>query len=1212
MAWGKNRRSSSASSSSASSSSRPSSSAARGGRRRPPGEPTEQDIARSIQQSAVRVRVALQLGAVEGEAGPLRGLLAEFEQLFEARRGHTVTQRHDVRVELLECGLNSWQHLVELQRVLAGLKRPTDRGEEGKVMTKTMLKRDPKYDEWTLSLGFARPSEDALWRFASSLMLRLKSCGVPSRVLLAARRLMVVLETAFVEWGNTEIDKYQWEGEHVLGQVVVEVPGEQREEIQRVFLPPVLAVTGDPRSGLRYPDLEPLVDNMLRGSADARKPVVVILRGIPGSGKSTIGREIEAICRHRGVSYTACSADFFFETQRGYLFDVKKLGAAHSKCKGDFTRAIQEGTPRNSGDGKQRRPHQHVVLVDNTSTQRWEYEPYEAIARSHGSRVHIVEMKCADALMAFRMGQRNSHGVPPDKVVSMFMRWEEDPRAHCFTPQFEHTRLTANPLSDGDVGGLTYLGLFLDDDSQQKLLTKIPPAHPNRLADHVTLFYRPNNQYTRDAELGAPFTIRGVEIVQNEGVQTLRVELDERLPWQIRNKIPHITLSTVDGVSASYSNDLLECTSAKRTMLNPPIECTGHLGAALFIQNQRVITTSPPFAGDVNSCSKNTSEVNPSRANGEKEQLPDKSAAATSRLFVLYVNEGDLMSDTEEDTTKLLWRAQILHHMGAKFKARRLLCVQRSQVSSPSSLTTILSSIQDRFLLSSTNVFDDVTMLQQPSSVQGFEKALNEYVAAAGFGPINQLTLMTSVEESMQWSLCKMKCLQGASLSVVHFGHPGNAMKAMSALSPDCSTIPSALDLLGINIQEESRSAIFGGMSVVNDVWARVLGSDDRQAVQRIDTTLPGLTSIVVELCLMLPSGTASSEVEVLEMKLLSALESTPSVDRVVRSCVPGQFYFSLCTASIYAPEFCVRMAIESQGSKNAARNTIAQFTFCECQLRTSREACDVEAYSVLVALLRAILLGRCSKFLPSQCRSSSLINLASERLVLRYLDSIDDVDGRPTANDVTSGRIIFALYGMLRYLSMLSSGELAAAFGDPLLVLQGNENAQTTWSQAMDIIMQNCIAVMASHRCVGECLTTAIQLNPNDHLRVVVALMKPDITEAACASPTRTYIEVPSRSTWSPLHSLACCDKLRNAAAMVLPQDDDDYNGDSPEFFSCAPSLVARRVDVTASSLDLLRNVLNKLHALEAAAGHDSEGALCSDYYVIRGAETDEEVLIA
>lgn len=121
------------------------------------------------------------------------------------------------------------------------------------------------------------------------------------------------------------------------------------------------------------------------------------------------------------------------------------------------------------------------------------------------------------------------------------------------------------------------------------------------------------------------------------------------------------------------------------------------------------------------------------------------------------------------------------------------------------------------------------------------------------------------------------------------------------------------------------------------------------------------------------------------------------------------------------------------------------------------------------------------------------------------------------------------------------------------------------------------------------------------------MSLMKPDINGANDATLVRSYIEVPSRSTWSQLHSLAGCDKLRHAAAMVLHQDDsDECNGDSPEFFFCAPSLVARRVDVTASSLAGLHKIIAKLRALEA---EDSDGAPHFGEFVLRRAETDEEL---
>ncbi|GMF49363.1 unnamed protein product [Phytophthora fragariaefolia] len=766
------------------------------------------------------------------------------------------------------------------------------------------------------------------------------------------------------------------------------------------------------------------------------------------------------------------------------------------------------------------------------------------------------------------MGQRNSHGVPPDKVVSMFMRWEEDSRARSFTPQFEHARLTANPLSDGEVGGLTYLGLFLDDDAQQKLLGEIPLIHPNKLADHVTLYYRPNKQYARDMELGASFTIRGVEVVYDERGQTLRVELDDQLLLLVRNKIPHITMSMIDGVSASYSNELLESTTATRTIINPPIAMTVRAGAALFVQNQRVITTSSPFAD-------------------EKKSFGNRATPVCSNLFVLYVNGSEIMNYNGEDTTKLLWRTQVQHHMGCQAGSRRVLCVQKAQTSSSPSLSFVLEKLQDQFLLDPTNSFDDVIEI---SLFHEFGAAISKYLDR--LDTIKRVTVVTTVDAltdtteeaaTMQWAL------QDTSLSVIHIGCEGTVMQTIVPLAPACSTILTVLDLMGVSTDEESRSGILAGIRALDDAWASVLGTDDRQAAQRIDTTLAGLRSQAVELCLMLPSNVAPSDVVELQTKLLSALESSQSVRCVVSSCVPGQCYFSMSDSSTNPPVFCVRMITQPNGS---VETVAAQLQFCESQLRASREVCEIEVYTVLTALLRAILSGRCGSLLPSECRLSSLVNLVAERLVLRYLSSICGVDALPTAEDTTSGRIISALYDLLTDLSTLSLEDWTAAFGDSLLSLQGNAPAQQKWGQAMAEVVQDCKSVLASYRCVGDGWKEN-PLSAHDHLRVLLSLTKAETKAASGATPVRAVVEVSSRSTWSQVHALACCDKLMHAAAMVLPQDDD------AGFFFCAPSLVSRRINATASSLAVLRAVSEKLRALEA------DDALP---FVLRRAETDAE----
>ncbi|TDH73968.1 hypothetical protein CCR75_002625 [Bremia lactucae] len=1144
----------------------------------PPSNLNDAEIARKVQQSAVRVRVLLQLDSVRDEKKTLRDVLAEFEHRLEAQRINGVTERHELRVDLLECGLNSWQDLVELQRVIMGLKRPAERGEEQQLTARAMLSSQVP-DELTLSLWFDKDSIGTVWKFTSSLMLKLRSCGILSKGLLPPRRMMVNLAVTRMELKQLEYEAFQWEGKQSWSQIVVELISREKEEIQRAFLP---YIAPNLSAQLHYTELASILDGMLTRETDNWKPIVIIMRGIPGSGKSTLRREVENICRNLGVKFTACSADFWFETPRGYRFDGAKLKAAHNSCRDQFSSALAGDCQ--TSDGRQ----QHVVFVDNTNTQRWEYKEYESIAKSSGSQVYIFEMKCVDHLMAYRMGRRNSHGVPQDKVVSMFMRWEEDRRARYFTPRFEYPSLTRNPLSDGIAGKILYLGLFLDDASQQKLLAQIPLVHSRKFADHVTLFYRPNKMYTRFAELGAPFCIRGVEVVQDESGQALRVDLDF-LSIPVRNKIPHITLSTRNGVNAVYSNDLLESGKAQRKKCTPPLEITTRVGAAIVIQNRQMIITSSLF--DVNTKCCHKSVLNPSQDNTGVS--PEHVVASISRLFILYVAESDLVNGNEDTLTKLLRRAQLVNHIGSRCDTLRLLCIQKSQVSSPLLNSVMLSRMQNWFCIFSSHIFDDMVVLPQPPSCQSLEKAIDEYVITAGHESFKKVTLMTSVKESEEWPLSKMKSLFcEASFSLVHVRDQADHFQSLIT----CQTILSALDLLGTNIQEDVQSTISAGMKAINEACAHVFGKIDDKELLRIDTALPALNSSVIEVAVLLPSGVASSETEAYKIKMMRALNDIPSIHHVVGSNLPNQVYFSLCSALSNAPHFCVMMEWHGR---------TAQMLFVERQLVTSRAACDIEAYSVLCGMLRPVLWTQCTMDLRSVCRRSSLINLISERLVVYYLDSFSEGrDGRPTADDATSGRIVITFYDMISYLSKLESDQWAAVFDTSLEKLQGNDEAQLMWRNAMTSMMRNCVAILASHRCLSGETISSSQFDFKSHLSALVALMKTDAAEATHGSLERAYIKVLTPS-WSPLHSLAYCDKLRNAASMALSQADD---ANSPGFFSCASSLVSRRLDVTCSSRDHLRIVMEKVKEVEAALGADCDGGVHAEHVICRS-DADEEV---
>ena len=122
---------------------------------------------------------------------------------------------------------------------------------------------------------------------------------------------------------------------------------------------------------------------------------MIILRGIPGSGKSTLVRE-------RWPSAYVCSTDHFFDKDGEYKFDVTKLGEAHGSCMRRFIEGVQAGIV---GE----------VVVDNTNTGLAEIAPYVAVAQAYGRDVSIVQIE-ADVETCIARG---THGVPAETVRRM-------------------------------------------------------------------------------------------------------------------------------------------------------------------------------------------------------------------------------------------------------------------------------------------------------------------------------------------------------------------------------------------------------------------------------------------------------------------------------------------------------------------------------------------------------------------------------------------------------------------------------------------------------------------------------------------------------------------------------------------------------------------------------------------------------------------------
>lgn len=138
---------------------------------------------------------------------------------------------------------------------------------------------------------------------------------------------------------------------------------------------------------------------------DSGQSVLVLMRGLPGSGKTTLAQKI---CG-RGV---VLSADHFFCQGGKYNFDKSRLSEAHEWNKGKAKKFIQEG----------RSP----IIIDNTNVEMWEMMPYVALALRAKYHVCVLEPDTPWKFDSRQLTQKNMHGVPRRTIDSMLERYDRN------------------------------------------------------------------------------------------------------------------------------------------------------------------------------------------------------------------------------------------------------------------------------------------------------------------------------------------------------------------------------------------------------------------------------------------------------------------------------------------------------------------------------------------------------------------------------------------------------------------------------------------------------------------------------------------------------------------------------------------------------------------------------------------------------------------
>lgn len=136
------------------------------------------------------------------------------------------------------------------------------------------------------------------------------------------------------------------------------------------------------------------------------KKTLYIIRGLPGSGKSTLGENLADTymdySKFGGVKHYSYAADDWFTDREGnYNFVPSELPQAHEDCRARVLGAMLSGAEK--------------IAVCNTFTQAWEAEPYFKLCELHGYTPVVLECQS-------QFG--NVHDVPQESINAMADRWD--------------------------------------------------------------------------------------------------------------------------------------------------------------------------------------------------------------------------------------------------------------------------------------------------------------------------------------------------------------------------------------------------------------------------------------------------------------------------------------------------------------------------------------------------------------------------------------------------------------------------------------------------------------------------------------------------------------------------------------------------------------------------------------------------------------------
>jgi predicted kinase len=263
---------------------------------------------------------------------------------------------------------------------------------------------------------------------------------------------------------------------------------------------------------------------------------LIVMRGIPGSGKSTKAKSLAGQGKiHSTDDLIEKSGDYreFFAKMIA-SGDFSSLGRMHSQNLKDAIASMKAGVS--------------PVIIDNTNIKHNEPKSYVVAALEMGfadNNIKFVDIGTA-GLEAKHLADRNTHGVPLEKIEAMIASHTSQ------GPLTLKSVLGSKDMYKSSSSDVLYSCVLLDNGSKNRLLDRFAldiPTDWKIFAHHMTI----NLGELKDkTDLGKEVILRVTKLGLSDMAMAVEVE-----GYPTKNAIPHVTLAVnPDGGKPVMSNDI--------------------------------------------------------------------------------------------------------------------------------------------------------------------------------------------------------------------------------------------------------------------------------------------------------------------------------------------------------------------------------------------------------------------------------------------------------------------------------------------------------------------------------------------------------------------------------------------------------------------------------------------------------------------------------